>query len=320
MIVVYNLLFLWLFLASEEKNQDKNTMMTHILKNKNLELRIDLPLANYNFSRFDWTGKIVSVRFKNVVISGSEKMNRDDDHQYGKGFYNEFGIDEALGYAETMEGDWFHKIGVGLLKKEGPHYSFSKSYEIQPATFKVTEKPGKIIMSCQSGNINGYAYLLKKEIELVESGFIIKYYLKNTGEKVINTDEYNHNFIAIDSSFTSSDYILKFPFHLKPELFEGNVNPEGKVQIGRKEITFNDTPQEQFFFGNLSGSENVDATWEITSTKNKIGIRETGSFKTTRVNLWGSEHVISPELFFKILLQPGEKIEWSRTYDVFEIN
>ena len=35
--------------------------MSHILKNKNLEIQIDLPAENYNFSRFDWTGNIVSV-------------------------------------------------------------------------------------------------------------------------------------------------------------------------------------------------------------------------------------------------------------------
>jgi hypothetical protein len=313
-------LLLFLILPFVASSQEKSTIMTHVLKNKNLEIRIDMPLAKYNFSRFDWTGKIVSVRYKNMNISSEEKLNSEDDYKYGKGFYNEFGIDEALGYDETKEGDWFHKIGVGLLKKEGPDYSFSRSYEIQPATFKVTEKPDKIIMSCQSRKMNGYSYSLKKEIELVESGFIIKYYLKNTGEKTINTNEYNHNFIAIDSSFIGSDYILTFPFLLKPELFEGNVNPEGKVQIGQKEITFNDTPQEQFFFGNLSGSEIVDATWEIVNTKKKIGIRENGNFKTTKINLWGCQHVISPELFFEILLQPGEKIEWSRTYDVFEIN
>jgi len=36
---------------------------------------------------------------------------------------------------------------------------------------------------------------IKKEIELLKSGFIIKYCLHNTGKKIISTNEYNHNFL-----------------------------------------------------------------------------------------------------------------------------
>ncbi|MHC1778400.1 MAG: hypothetical protein AB9834_23565 [Lentimicrobium sp.] len=300
--------------------QQKNKKMTHVLKNKNLEVQIDLPLTNYNFSRFDWTGKIVSVKYKDIYISGVEKRNEEDKTKSGRGFYNEFGIDAAIGFDETFEGDWFHKIGVGLLKKEGGDYLFSRNYEIQPAVFNVTTNPDKINISCKSQHVNGWSYELRKEIALTASGFIINYYLKNTGEKTINTNEYNHNFIAINNEWIGSDYILRFPFNIRPELFEATVNPEGKVAIGKKEISFNGTPDEQFFFSNISGNENVDASWEIYSTKSKIGISETGNFKTNKVNLWGWTHVISPELFFDVNLKPGEEVEWSRTYNVFELN
>jgi hypothetical protein len=260
------------------------------------------------------------VMYKGIAVSGVEKLNDEDDTKSGKGFYNEFGIEAAIGFDETKEGDLFQKIGVGLLRKEGKEYVFSKKYEIQPAEFNVSAKPDKLIISCKSQRVNGYSYELRKEIELVESGFIIKYYLKNTGEKTINTNEYVHNFIAINKESIGGDYILKFPFIIKPELFEATVNPEGKVEIGHKEITFNGTPDQQFFFSNISGGENVNATWEIINTKNKIGISETGSFKTAKVNLWGWKHVISPELFFDISVEPGKEIEWSRTYHVFKID
>ncbi|MBK6962443.1 MAG: hypothetical protein IPH20_00565 [Bacteroidales bacterium] len=294
--------------------------MTQILKNKDIEIQIDMPLANYNFSRFDWTGKIVSVKYKDIYISGMEKQNGEDNTRSGKGFYNEFGIDAAIGFDETNEGDWFHKIGVGLLKKEGGDYLFSTNYEIQPAAFNVSAEPDKIIIGCKSQRVNGYAYELIKEIKLTESGFIIKYHLKNSGEKTIITNEYAHNFIAINKELAGSDYILKFPFNIRPELFDATVNPEAKVVIGKKEISFNGTPDEQFFFSNISGNDNVYAGWELVNTKSKIGISETGSFKTNKVNLWGWTHVISPELFFDINLKPGEEIEWSRTYNIFELD
>lgn len=293
--------------------------MTHVLKNEHLEIQIDFPLENYNFSRFDWTGKIVSVQYKNICIAGVEKPNDEDDSKSGKGFYNEFGINAPIGFAEIQPGDWFHKIGIGLLKKEGETYSISRKYVIQPADFTVTTWPDKIIISCVSPVLNGYSYVLKKEIRLLESGFIIQYFLKNTGKKIIQTNEYNHNFIAINNELINSDYELRFPFYIRPESFEETVNPEQRVEIGEKEILFNGTPNDPFFFSNLSGSESIEATWQLINTKTKIGITETGSFKSTKVNLWGSKHVISPELFFDITIEPDKEIEWSRTYNVFEI-
>jgi hypothetical protein len=257
------------------------------------------------------------VKFQNNYVSGVERSDCTDTQNYGKGFYNEFGIDTPLGFEEAAIGGWFHKIGVGILKKDAHHYFFHKDYEVKPAEFKISTEPNKILINCISNACNGYSYLLRKEIELCESSFIIKYHLQNTGDKDIITDEYNHNFLAINKDFIGSNYILKFPFPLNPELFGETVNPEGKVAIGKKEIEFNGTPNEQFFFSNLTGGENVDAGWELTNSKSKIGIRETGNFQTTKINLWGWKHVISPELFFNIFIKPGQSIGWSRAYKLF---
>ncbi len=309
-----------LFAVIASCQHQNNTNMTYVLKNTNLEIHIDLPLENYQLSRFDWTGKITAVKYKGVYVSGYEKMDAEDPINYGKGFYNEFGIDAPIDFDEVKEGDYFHKIGIGLLKKEGDAYLFSNAYEIQPAEFKITEEPNKIIIECASQNKNGYSYVLKKEIVLLESGFRINYSFHNTGEKTISTNEYTHNFLAIDKDLMGSNYILKFPFLVKPELFGATVNTEGKVEIGQKEFTFNGTPNEQFFFSHLSGREKVEAYWELINTKSKIGISEKGSFETTKVNLWGWKHVVSPELFFDLIADPSQTVEWSRTYHIFEID
>ena len=293
--------------------------MAHILKNKNLEIHIDLPVENYKFSRFDWTGKIVEVKFQNIQLSSIESTNCQNQDHFGKGFYNEFGIDKALGFEETNIGGWFHKIGVGLLKKDDNQYLFSKNYDIIPAEFKIISESNRLLISCKSKASNGYSYLLKKEFELHENSFTIKYFLKNTGDKDIITDEYVHNFTAINKDLIGGNYILKFPFQLKPKGFSETVNPEQKVDIGQNDIRFNSLPEEQFFFSNLTGSENVDAQWELINLESKIGISETGSFKTNKVNLWGTKHVVSPELFFNIFIKSGQSIEWSRKYNVYKV-
>lgn len=298
----------------------KNTKMTHILRNSKLEIHIDMPLKNYNLSRFDWTGKITAVKYKNIFVTGVEDLNAESENDYGKGLYNEFGIETTIGYNETEVGDWFHKIGVGLLKKDDTVYDFTKRYDIQPAIFNVKKKSNKIIIDCTSQSVNGYAYILKKEIELFESSFVITYVLKNVGKKLISTNEYVHNFLAINKDLIGSNYILKFPFQLKPELFRKTFNSEEKVEIESNKITFNNTPNKQFFFSYLSGNEKVDASWELINTKNNIGISEKGSFKTSKINLWGWKHVVSPELFFEINVEPGKSIEWTRTYRVYDTN
>lgn len=293
--------------------------MAFILRNENLEVHVDHPTEHYNLPRFDWTGKIVEVKFKNTLLSGVEIATLNKGQFCGKGFYNEFGIDSPLGYHQAAIGGWFHKIGVGLLKKDQDPYHFHKIYEVRPNVFEVAVAPDKIRFKCHSPLINGYSYLLDKEIELFEDGFEINYRLVNNGEKTIATNEYNHNFLSINQDLIGRDYLFKFPFHIRAELFGESVNPEQIVEIGQSDIQFNGTPKEQFFFSNLSGGKMVDARWALENIKSKIGISESGNFQTDMVNLWGWSHVISPELFINLKVEPGQSMAWTRTYHVYEV-
>ncbi len=292
--------------------------MPYILKNNNIQITIDLPGENYKLSRFDHTGKITEIWFNNILVSGVERTDCDDYNKFGKALYNEFGNNSPLGYVETKLGGWFHKIGVGLLKKDDDEYIFNKDYNVKPGEFIHNKSDNMVTVNCMSHFMNGYSYLYKKEIELFDNNFSIKQSLSNTGLKNIETDEYNHNFIAINNEEMGSNYILKFPFNIKPELFTRTVNNENKVIIKTKEITFNGTPSEDFYFGNLTGNENVEANWELINTQSKIAISETCNFRTNKINLWGRNNVISPEIFFKISLKPSESVTWERVYNVYK--
>ena len=290
--------------------------MTYVLKNQHLELHIDDPSEGYNFSRFDWSGKIKILTYNNVVFGVHEKIDNSNENIFGKGFYNEFGIDTALGFDETTLGDWFHKIGVGLLKKHKDQYLFHEEFEIKPATFNVQKVTDALEITCISEIVNGYGYILKKKITLNEVGFSINYSLENTGEKEIITDEYVHNFMAIDNQLIGNNYSLTLPFQLKPENFDAVVNPENVVEIKESEIAFNGTPEQQLFYSNLSGGNYRTAFWELRDHNSNLSISEEGSFKTNKVNLWGTRHVISPELFHTIKLKPSETTKWSRSYRI----
>lgn len=291
-----------------------------ILANELIKVYIDLPGENFVGSRFDWTGKIAEVYYKGIPVTTTEKINGTDEFIYGKGLYNEFGIETPIGFDDIEEGESFHKIGIGLLKKEGQKYEFYKDYEIKPAEFTITEENNKIIIECISEELNGYAYILKKEIELSGNDIIIKYWLKNTGKKTIKTDEYTHNFLAFNNELMGEEYILTFSHSIKKDQFWANVNPEDKVEIGKQDFSFNDTPKEQFFFANVLGKVETEVFYMLTNTKSKIGITEKIDFIPSKVNLWGWKHVISPELFFEINLEKGEEVEWTRSYRVFDLD
>ena len=293
--------------------------MPHILKNKSLKVHIDLPLEGYKFSRFDWTGKITRVEFKGVPVTTIERTDDVDPNLFGKGLYNEFGIESAIGFEEIQPGEWFHKIGVGALKKTEGSYQFTTPYEIRPANFDVEPLTNALRILCMSDMLNGYAYRLTKEIRIEQSSLIINYQLENTGQKPITTDDYVHNFMGVDQDHIGKEYVLCLPFELEEQEFQMLVNPESKVILGSKEISFNSTPEEQFFISHLNGAKSIPAYWELLHKKSKTGIRETGSFNTQKVNLWGWQHVISPELFYSISIEPGQSEEWSRTYEIFKI-
>jgi hypothetical protein len=293
--------------------------MAHILKNEILELEIELPEEGYSFTRFDWSGKITKVKFKGIDVSTTERTDDINENDFGKGLYNEFGIDSALGYAEATKGEWFHKIGIGLLKKDDDHYVFNKRYEIDPLDFKVSGDSKSITIECESELVNGYSYYLRKEIALIDDSFKVSYELRNTGEKPIVTDEYNHNFVAIKNENIGPDYILKFPFKLQSGSFNEYVNPKDKVEITTSKMSFKGEHDEQFFFSNLSGDKEVEASWELINLKSKIKISEIGNFNTNKINLWGWKHVVSPELFLKMNISPGDSKKWTRTYRIEEL-
>ncbi|MEN8797975.1 MAG: hypothetical protein ABF293_01925 [Flavobacteriaceae bacterium] len=290
--------------------------MPHILRSGDLEIHVDEPSEGYNFSRFDWTGKITRLRFRNTPLCTTELKGTNFSSRYGMGLYNEFGIDRALGYDDAEPGEWFLKIGVGALKRKPEPYLFSNSYQIEPARFETEHMTSGIVFHCVSDNINGYSYKLRKEILLEDQSLVLNYYLKNIGEKDIVTDEYTHNFMAVNQDPIGEAYVLKFPFELKPGASGEVVDPEKKVEMVDDRIRFLGTPVDQFFFSHLNGQEAVPANWQLEHRESNIRVQETGSFHSGKVNLWGWQHVVSPELFHRFTLNPGESTQWSRTYHI----
>ncbi|KPM30932.1 Hypothetical protein I595_2911 [Croceitalea dokdonensis DOKDO 023] len=288
--------------------------MPHLLKSKNLEILVDLPNEGYQGARFDWCGKITAIRYQGLALTTFERLDAKEHSHFGKVMYNEFGIDSPLGFKEAALGDWFHKIGIGLLRKEKESYGFADNFEIKPCEFNTLKTQTAIMVRCLAPSYNDFGYLLSKEIRLVEHGFEIAYQLQNSGKMPIITDEYCHNFLAVDSHPLDEQYSLEFPVPLNVAGFDEAVNPGQTVWFNAKTLRLTSSLKNEIFFSNITQSKETLAEWQLYHKKHRVGIQELGSFTTNKINIWGCPHTISPELFFKIALAPGETIAWSRRY------
>ena len=158
--------------------------------------------------------------------------------------------------------------------------------------------------------------MLHKTITLDGSGFSIDYALTNRGANPLRTNEYVHNFLAIDREPPGPAYRLSCSFPLEAAGFSERLNP-GDVLVFRDDgATWTHAPASPFFFGGLRPAAEETATWGLEHTERGLAIRESVAFPLQRFNLWGTGHVVSPELFRSLEIAPGGTGRWSRLFRV----
>jgi hypothetical protein len=293
-----------------------------VIKNDSLELEIQEPGERYKGSRFDWTGQITQIRYQGKhTFCTEETTDPGLLHMLGRGLYNEFGIDKPIGYDDCAVGDQFPKIGIGLLTKDNADaYNFFKSYSIDPFTFTINSGRGQISYICDASEYRGYAFHLKKTIALADKAFSITYQFENRGSRTIHTNEYVHNFLAVNRRAINHLYRLRLPFEIDPAQFGEAVNPDNVVQFEKNMITWKSQPEKQFFFSNIHIGQSKNIFWMLEHSMEKVGITERAGFPIRRMNLWGSGHVVSPEIFYELKAAPGETKSWIRTYEVYPLD
>jgi hypothetical protein len=290
------------------------------LRNNILKVEIGEPGELYTGSRFDHSGNVHQIILKKRhSFCSTEKTEYSPIH--GFGLLNEFDINNPAGYSDVGAGEIFSKIGVGsLLKEDQQPYCFLYDYKKINLEFKVVSSGETYLeFSTKSPLVAGIQTLYKKELSISGNTLIIDYFLKNIGEKNFITEEYCHNFLAIDHQDVGGNYQLDFDFVLQPDLFSEFLNPGGIVNITQNSISWKNKPSTDFFIAGLSSIEQSKVSWKLTNKREKVGVSEQTDFKSERINLWGTGHVICPEIFHQISLSPGEENSWQRIYTFFEI-
>lgn len=286
----------------------------YVLENDRLKVEIAPPGDDYSGSRFDWTGFITQVTLDGEVTYCVPERLEAGVGTGGRGLSNEFGIDAPVGYEEAGVGEQFPKIGVGLLtKKADEAYDFFSNYEVTPAECKVKSNLNEqsITFDTTAESPSGYGYHLEKKISLDHNHLVIAYTLKNTGKVSFKTNEYSHNFIGINNQTVDENYKLTLP-----ALRNLNVTV-GTIKVSNKQLTWPVVPEGDFY-AHIDMEESQEKyNWDLYHTKVGAGVRGQSDFKPAKMALWGREHVVSPEVFINIQLDPGEIKKWKRNYQFY---
>jgi len=284
------------------------------ISGERLEVEIARPGTFYSGSRFDWTGFITGVKLDGKHTFCAPESLIPGEGSGGFGFCNEFGIHTPIGYDEAKPGEKFHKIGTGLLTRpDDSNYFFFDKYVVTPYPIKIDCASDHVTFEVEPVECRGYAFHMTKTVCVNQNRMTIKYILKNVGSKTIHTEEYCHNFISIDNTPTCSDYVLKFPYSAETEETPDVLTVKGN------EITWNTQPQNDFYIvpGGFKPVENH--TWELVHKPTGVGVREISNFPVQKVAVWGKGHVISPEVFIEVHIEPGQTQSWERIYEFFTI-
>jgi hypothetical protein len=285
------------------------------LRSQRLEVEISAPGAAYHGTRFDWSAFITQVS-----LDGRHNFCVPESYQPGEGtggigLCNEFGIDRAVGYDEAKAGEFFPKLGVGLLlRHDQSAYDFFYPYEIvQRFPVWVESGPDWARFTVEPLECRGYAARLVKTVRLQDNRLEIAYHLANVGQKALLTNEYVHNFNGIDCQLLGPDYRLRFPYRV--EIEQGTARGLEVVDFQGKEVHIRRTPSQAFYFRTRGFSQSVAPQWELKLPASGVGLCEIDDFAPVRVGVWGTSHVISVEIFAEVSVQPGQVQQWVRRYE-----
>jgi len=296
------------------------------ISNGEVRARFYLPdpdIGYYRATRFDWSGVIASLDYKGHSYFGQWFEKYDPKiHDAITGPVEEFTSEQpGFGYNDAKAGGAFLRIGVGAVKKpaQTPKDRFF-TYDItDPGRWTVQRGPDWISFAQEVPSTDGYAYLYRKTVRLTKGKpeLVLEHSLKNTGQKAIETEVYDHNFFVIDNQGSGPDFVVQFPFEAKAT---GDV--KDILDVRDKQVTFrrklekNETVLTPIsgFGGNAS-----DYNIALENRKSGAGVRVTSDQPLSRVVFSSAAKVVSPEAYVSVKVAPGRERQWRIAYEFYTV-
>lgn len=282
----------------------------------------NFPNGSYQGTRFDWSGIITSLQFEGHEYFGQWYEHHDPKiHDAITGPVEEFRTnDSALGYAETKPGGAFMRIGVGTVRKPADETAYRpySTYDIvDPGKWTIHEHKDRIEFQHQLKSDDGYAYVYTKTVRLVKGKprLLIEHTLKNTGEKPIDSTQYNHNFFVIDHEVVGPNVVAKFVFTPNP-----TRGFSDRAEVRGREIVFpHELQDKKGVFTELAGAgtEVKDYDFRLENLKTGAGVHITSDYPLLKVNFWAIRTVAVVEPYIQLRLAPGAEKRWTIQYEFY---
>ncbi len=284
-----------------------------VLENDWLSVSVAEPGEVYRRTRFDWTGICTQIRSAGGLTYLSQEAAPGAPGTEGVGLTWEFGLMRPVGYEAAEPGTSFPKLGVGLLERDTPEpYNFMRDYPCRPAHSTVEKVSGQEAIFRQDTEPGGeYAWSLRRRLFLQDDSLTQETLLENRGRQPLHTDEYGHNFLRIGDYPVGPDYELQLPFDVSLS------HEVGRFEVSGGRIRVPNVGDECFYALHDRPPVSERTAWRLLHVPSGHGVEGSELFRPARFALWGMRHVISPEFFIELWLQPGERRTWSRRYRFF---
>lgn len=277
----------------------------------------DAENGSYRGTRFDWSGIIASLTYKDHEYFGQWYPKHDPKiHDAITGPVEEFLSNGAgLGYAEAKPGETFVRIGVGALRKpDEKAYRRFETYDIADPGKRTLRQGKDWIEFGHQISSGGYGYDYRKTIRLEKSGFIIEHVLKNTGEKAIDTQVYNHNFFVIDHEVVGPDMAIRFAWTPQPTPpFKNGDEVSGQGIRYSRELQPGESDESD-----LGGFGAYD--FRIENRKALAGVHVTSDQPLTKLHYWAIRTVACAEPYVHIAVAPKHAVKWQIRYVTYAIS
>lgn len=267
-------------------------------------------------TRFDRAGFLTQVTLDGRhTFCGTEPAGGKHPSTNGAGLCSEIQCDE-LSFGKE-EGEQFAKFGVGILTQAGGReYRFFRTYAFEP--FAVTWKAEKnsVLFHTEPRLWDGAA--LEEELSFrAENNTVIKEYkFRNAGEKTLVLSEYCHNFLSLDGREVDSQFQILLPM-LDPQTGMMPRSPQGRMRGTEYGMGFVDSGTEPSTIRPLA--DQIDRSgpfvWTVRDKKSGLCVHGRVSFPPQQLALWSAGNVLSPEVFHRFGLAPGEEIHYWRSWE-----
>ncbi|MBC2600194.1 hypothetical protein [Puniceicoccus vermicola] len=283
-----------------------------ILSNGMIRAEVMLPNSPDRYNR--------GTRFTNVATVLRVSVEEDEflfapvEHNpmtESGGLAAEFNKDDPTEFQNAIIGEGFLKIGVGVLRKDSEHYDFYRPYEvIERAKTEYRAEKDRVDFIQVSPEFRGYRYRLTASVELEENRIILRNKLENLGERALEVQHYVHNFFSLNGVPIGEAYRLDLGRSASGgEVLRGNARIEGE------QIRFPEKVEESVVI-NVPSPIPLPTEGEILlALGDDLSVRVvTEGVPLVRTFIYAREEYVSPEQFVEFPVEPGEAIDWIRTY------